>query len=584
MSQIVAIPVLRMSAKVVFEKGRGWSAVDEVILWALSRAPMSASALAEESGLPRRVVLEIIFRMMRFRLVEAVLVEGTPAFQTTEYGAGVIKSGLQIPTSKRRMSRNVSFIVDRVTGSVFSRTDLKLDTAAGVTFMRNQGSDVRDVKVSGAVLKTSAKENVMRFQRVLREDETLLFFDSDTVYTREDEFMIVTVDDDDVAGVPDHTPIALLDQIKLVAKSEATARPIIVPSQLRDDDETALPPFTPIQLNDEDLILEGASHRRVFSEIIRSANRRIIIHSTFLRKDSFLIWRHEFRAAVRRGARIDIYWGSGTADRPGEKTNIEAIAIANEIAQDAGLRDRVRIHLRSTASHAKLLFADDGQGGYVAVVGSCNWFYTNFDRLELSVRLREPVLVADILDRLSSLIARPGFKPEIGAELFILARNLRDRERSGGSHQARLIVGQLHEAVLREASGSTPKRFIVASDKLGNSAFPNAIIPAEVAAAATEATPFVIYGSATGKIRGMDASALADDVEERGVRLLRISGGFHAKFLLWGDDDLVVTSLNWCSWTTSPDAPYGEIGVHIRRTGIARNLELRLKLIWPQLN
>ena len=396
--------------------------------------------------------------------------------------------------------------------------------------------------------------------------------------------MIVTVDSGDVIGVPDKTPAALLDQIKFVANSEATARPIVVPSQLPGDDETLIPPFTPMQFDNGDLILDGPAHRRTFSEIIRAAGRRILVHSTFLRRDGFLTWRHEFRAAVRRGARIDIYWGSGTAERPGEKTSTEAIAIANEIAQDDGLKDRVRIHLRSTASHSKLLVADDGQGSYVAVVGSCNWLYTNFDRLELSVRLREPVLIADVLDRFSSLIARPGFKPEIGAELFILAKNLRNRERSGGSHQARLIAGPSHEAILREASGSTSKRFIVASDKLGNSAFPNAIIPAEVAAAATETTPIVIYGAATGKIRGMDASELTDDIEERGVRLLRISGGFHAKFLLWGDDDLVVTSLNWCSWSTSPDAPNGEIGVQVRRTGIARNLELRLKLIWQQLN
>ncbi|MEA3198546.1 MAG: hypothetical protein QOF32_2598, partial [Gammaproteobacteria bacterium] len=254
-----------------------------------------------------------------------------------------------------------------------------------------------------------------------------------------------------------------------------------------------------------------------------------------------------------------------------------------EVARDDVLRERVRIHLRSTGSHSKLIIADDGEGGYAAIVGSCNWLYTGYDRFELSVRLREPRLVADVMDRFSALVAKPGFKPEIGAELFITAKKLREREAVGGSHQARVITGTAHEAILREASGGPAGRFVVASDKLGNSAFPNAIIPAEVAAAAVKASPVVIYGDATGKVSGRDASEMTHDVRERGVRLLRVSKGFHAKFLLWGDDDAVITSLNWCSWTTNASAPNGEIGVHVKRTGIARDLEMRLKFIWPEL-
>ena len=57
-----------------------------------------------------------------------------------------------------------------------------------------------------------------------------------------------------------------------------------------------------------------------------------------------------------------------------------------------------------------------------------------------------------------------------------------------------LVVGPAHEAILREASGSRPARFLIASDKHGNSAFSNAIIPAEVAAAAARTTPVVVYG------------------------------------------------------------------------------------------
>ena len=46
-----------------------------------------------------------------------------------------------------------------------------------------------------------------------------------------------------------------------------------------------------------------------------------------------------------------------------------------------------------------------------------------------------------------------------------------------------LSVDHCFDLYPREASGSQPTRFLIASDKFGNSAFPNAIIPAEVAAA-----------------------------------------------------------------------------------------------------
>jgi cardiolipin synthase A/B len=584
MSQIIAIPVKRMSAKVVLEKGRGWSAVDELILWSLSKTPMSAGVLAERSKLPRRVIIEMIVRMMRFRLIEAVLVDGVPAFQTTDRGSAVVASGEQIPTAKRRMSRHVSFVVDRITGTVFPKGDVRLEMAPAITFLRNKGFDVRDVEVIGTSLMTSPKANIVRFQKVLRRDESLLFFDGDTVVEREDEFMMVTVDGDAVDGIPERTPATLLEQIRLVAKSSEKARPIAVASLVRDDDESGLPALRPMQFEDGDLIFDHDEHRRAFARVLGSAKRRILLHSTFLRKDAFLAWRPDFRAAVRRGALVDVFWGAGTTDKPNEKTIVEATAIANEVARDDVLRERVRIHLRSTGSHSKLLIADDGEGGYAAVVGSCNWLYTGFDRFELSLRLQEPGLVADVMDRFSALVAKPGFRPEIGAELFITARKMRERGAVGGSHHARIIAGTAHEAILREASGAPAGRFVVASDKLGNSAFPNAIIPAEVAAAAVNASPIVVYGETTGKVTGKGASEMTHDVRERGVRLLRVSKGFHAKFLLWGDDDAVITSLNWCSWTTNADAPNAEIGVHVKRTGVARDLEMRLKLIWPELN
>jgi cardiolipin synthase len=578
-SVLVAIPIRRVSAKAVIEKGRGWSALDELILWALSRETQSAGRLAEDLNLPRRVVLAMILRMMRFRLVESAILDGVPAFRTTAFGKAVVASGSAIPTAKQRVSRNVAFVYDTISGTVYKRRDVEAKPDLVIQSLRENGIDVRDIQVRGTLPRTTPPENFARIQKVLREDENLLFFDGDTFVERQNEFMMVVVDGDDMRGLPDTAPAALAKEIARVARSTEAARPILVDSMIDQDEE----PMIAARINDEDIVFGGDAHRDLLKRVLGTATRRIFIHSTFLRKDGFSAWTREFREAVRKGAKIDVYWGSGTTDEPGETTMREATALAKEVAADDVLRDRVRVHLKSTGSHAKILIADDGEENFVAVVGSCNWLYTRFDRLELSVVLREPALVAEALETFAALVSRPGFRAETAAELHTRATVLARRPAIGGPHAARFIQGQAHEAILREASGSQPTRFLIASDKFGNSAFPNAIIPAEVAAATVRTEPVVVYGSTTGKVTGVGAANLTFDVRERGVRLLRISQGFHAKFLLWGDDDVVITSINWCSWTSPPHSPLGEVGVHIHRTGIARSLAHRLSIIWPQL-
>jgi phosphatidylserine/phosphatidylglycerophosphate/cardiolipin synthase-like enzyme len=520
--------------------------------------------------------------MMRFRFVESDFINGLPAFRTTAYGSAVVASGSEIPTAKQRLSRNVAFVYDTISGTVYQRRDVDTKPAVFIEALRDKGVDVRDIKVRGKLPRTTPAENFVRIQKVLREDESLLFFDGDTFVERQNEFMMVVVDGNDMRGLPKKAPAALEAEIARVANSKETIRPIIVESMI-EDDAPVTPTAVPMRLADDDIVFGGDAHSDLLKHILSRAQRRIFIHSTFLRREAFTALARELRDAARKGVKIDVFWGAGTTDEPGEKTMKEALALARIVASDELLRDRVRIHLKSTGSHSKLLIADDGHENFVAVVGSCNWLYTSFDRFELSVVLREPALVARTAEAFGALVAKPGFRPEIGAELYVMSRVMARRPAVGGSHSARFLQGQAHEAILREASGSAPTRFLIASDKFGNSAFPNAIIPAEVAAATVRTEPVVVYGSTAGKVTGAGAANLTFDVRERGVRLLRIAEGFHAKFLLWGDDDAVITSINWCSWTSPPDSPLGEMGVHIHRTGLARSLALRLSMLWPQL-
>jgi len=583
MSVIVAVPALRVFAKVWVEKGRGWSALDELILWALDRAPTSAADLSKAAGLPRRVVLQAVLRMMRFRLVDAVLLDGMPLFQATAYGARIVSGGGEIPTSRRTVGKKVSFVVDRITGTVFARRDVNSDSIRGVVLRRDQGADVREIEVVGTQLITTQTENLARFQKVLLEDETLLYFDGDTLIERADEYLITIVDGDGIRGLPPKAPATLTSAILNVAHAKDPPRPVVVQSLLATPPDPIAPATISIQAGSTALIMGADAHYTVFTEVLAASKRRVILHSTFLRVDAFNTHLRLFKDAVRRGVRIDIFWGAGSPDEPSTKTMTEAAALSRQLSTDSLLKDHVHIHLRSTGSHGKLMIADDGMGSYIALVGSCNWLYTGFDRMELSLKMTEPAAVGEVAARFNALVAKPGFRPEVGTELHMIAKSLRSRPEPASSNFVRILVGPAHEATLREASGSQAHRFVIASDKFGNSAFPNAIIPAEVFAAAGHAEPIVIYGDTAGAVTSFDASEYVQEARDRGVRLLRLPEGFHAKFLLWGDDDVVLTSLNWASWATSGDFPEAEIGVHIHRTGIARELFQRLKLAWPQL-
>lgn len=66
----VAVPVKLARLRVWVDKGRHWSGVDRLILWALAVEPCTAGELAKVARIPARLIAEIILRMMRFGWVE----------------------------------------------------------------------------------------------------------------------------------------------------------------------------------------------------------------------------------------------------------------------------------------------------------------------------------------------------------------------------------------------------------------------------------------------------------------------------------------------------------------------------------
>jgi cardiolipin synthase A/B len=82
----VAIPMKLARLRAWVDKGRYWSAIDRLILWALLERPQTSQQLSTKANLPRRLINEIILRLMRVGWVELAATPSGVAFRGTAAG------------------------------------------------------------------------------------------------------------------------------------------------------------------------------------------------------------------------------------------------------------------------------------------------------------------------------------------------------------------------------------------------------------------------------------------------------------------------------------------------------------------
>jgi phosphatidylserine/phosphatidylglycerophosphate/cardiolipin synthase-like enzyme len=421
---------------------------------------------------------------------------------------------------------------------------------------------------------------------VLADDEELSSVDysaSDTV----DQFALFTVIGNSIKGLPPDPAEQLVAAIRRAAKVQRPGTPMTFKPPRRSAAATVGNSVRAVPVRPDDIVLSGQDHRDRLIEILRQARSRLIMHSTFLREDAFIELQEEFGRAAKRGVRIDIFWGADRDERD-RKANLEAaIAINHRITSDQNLRGRARVHLYTTRSHAKLLIADAtgrGTGEFVAVVGSCNWLYSGFNRVETSVVLRHPHAVARVAQEFAELVFDIATSSEAASDLTSLARTLRTHAVPEGEAELQIVRGDEHAGLMRLARETADRSIMVGGDRLGLAAEARTIIPM-MAAAKRSVQGILCYSKPSGPVTKQDAKDLAAIAASAGVRLVQIHDReLHGKFLLWDDDHLVITSLNWSSADTSADAPLGEIGLYIRSPGVAANVRRRLIEGWPALD
>lgn len=580
---LIALPCYRVSAKVGIDKGRAWSVVDELILWATSLQSRSIAQLATDAGLHRRLVVASIARLMRFRLVELTVQGQGATFRASDYGREVVVSGAPLPFFPTRETKRVSFVIERATGSFFPQAQVRLVSANGLKHVGD--SDLRVVNVEGGGPSMTHDANFTRLSQIAARgwEEQLALVDGRTASVRA-EFMLVKVIDGVARNIPDSATETFRRIIDSAASQPAGTGQMSVQYGGAKPEAEPAPGVYSCDFDPNDLVIGGSAQRACLEEFLEAADTRAIIHSTFLDHNRFKDLFPLIRRACMRGVTFDLLWGAETLEEEETKNSAEAVEIAKLVRQDRDVARRFHIHMRSTGSHAKLLLIDTPDGTWRAAVGSCNWLSSPFRAVELTVVLRDPRIVADVVTAVQRLVGRRGLSDDIANEMALTAKDLRRFDSREGPAQLSLIMGSRHDSLMRNASGLARDRLLVGCHRLGSTARPGVVMQAEAAADRGQVDVTLLYTRPSGPLKNRHARKLAEEAAENGVRLVRAGEiPLHGKFVAWDRDDIAVTSLNWASAATDDDFPQSDIGVHVKTSGIADSANQRLEAIFPEL-
>ena len=565
----VAVPVLHGRCKFFFEKGRPWTVVEHVLLESMARKSYTILDLAEAGNLPQRLVIEAVIRLMRAGWVEMVEKGASVTFRATANGS-VAATREELPNAARQQSRSMNFVVDQITGTVYRSRELPF---LNQHIIEEMAKNERIVWIERPDVER--RDEVAQLLEVLfSHDEKFVSMDYDGGRLSE-RWSLVTVRDGKTNELTIRAPGALVECIETAASTttveeEADKKEVYrLPSIYREVELHTLP-VRRINFMSNDLVLGGEEQEKALRNALSRSKHRVVIHSTFISWERFGALFPAIRDAVQRGVRVDVLWGQDEA--LGDGTTREVVQSIRTMVAHEQL-DALQVHPFSTGSHSKILLADDGDPSRIhAFVGSCNWLSSPFQSFEATVRLRDPSIVADVVNQVAELSkGGRGHWSLLTKELAAMSSALRRTSGTASRTQtnAQVVLGTSHAEMVRRARDESTKRIFVASHRWGTAARSIVLAPALSAAKSKGVRLQAYYGTVSGPTGpdriGEWKSRETGTLTIRAVRKPRL----HAKMLAWDEDSIVITSQNWLSSDPPDSAPRQEIGVFLNGRGLA---------------
>lgn len=565
----IYLPAWHYRARAIVQRTWGWSPIEEMILLALDRSPGTIEDVGAALGVPIQVASSTVARLMQFGLVE-VRFTPAPRLATSSVGHDFIRMGRALPERTEDREIHVSLALEKVGHSVFRNRDvdtipLHRVTQADQKVAYPPGSDETDDTMATRVTQFFA--NMLRPGEWLRGVQTV-----NSVLER--KYLSIDLNDVRNGLVPDG---ASPDLIKAL---QATIDTGLLPQS--SEMHPSQPQAIDTMVNAENLIVGGEHHLQCFERIACQAKSDIFVLSTFIASedDEKYTERHErvrkaLEQASQRGVRCHLFYGT-TLDA-GRKNAIAMQQLNVRLSAMRRARGFVLTQRDSVGSHVKCVVADDGQGGAVALIGSCNFLSSPFSAVEVSVELSENRAAAAGLDLLRSIISPLSSASRSIELLQFMASDLRRRRNPlvritdiGSPMPVKLTILEAddHERLLRKAAHGADKRFVCCTNKVGAVMVPGLFNPAEIAGGRLSDVR-VYYSRRSGPVKRRHVKAHRDRLNGV-VDLIAVQDPqVHAKFLLWDADHVVVSTMNWGSQSGSSDNPLDEIGLYLEGSGLA---------------
>jgi hypothetical protein len=569
----IFLPAWHYRARAIVQRTWGWSPIEEMVLLTLDRMPGTIEQVSTSLKIPRQVASSTIARLMQFGLIE-VRLSPVPVLSTSKIGHDFIRSNRALPERTEDREVGISIVFEKVGQSVLRNRDVM---TIPLTKLRSSGRAVAFPLGEAPETDDTMAHRVSRFMAgSLRPGEWLRGVQAISSVI-EQKYLVLDLDEVRNGVLPEGASDLLIEALKTTVKTG------VLPQTSRPQESRSL--STEIAFEADQLIVGSERHLECFERIVADAKSDVFVLSTFVasqadergREQRERIWR-ALEEAVSRGVRCHLFYGTSLDDRANNAIAMEELN--KRLSAVRATRGFVLVHRDPVGSHAKIVAADDGQGGAVALLGSCNWLSSPFSAVEVSAELRENQATAIGLDVLRSIMSSLSSASRSVEVLQFMSSDLR-RSRTTLSpvgqttrcSQAELTVlyADDHERLLRTAAHDAIHSFVCCTNKVGAPMVPALFNPAEVAGRRIDDVR-VYFSRYTGPTKRRHVAEhrerLHDFVDLLAVRDPQL----HAKFLAWDKDNVVISSMNWGSQSGLQDNRLDEIGLYLKGPDLAASL------------